>query len=103
MTGTPSASEGPTTDFAVAVARFIALIEAQPGQRVAPSKGRWLARKAVYGEWWTPDRVGEVSDSERVELRALASQIIQRVFPGGALATSVTASHVQSTLLGGSS
>jgi hypothetical protein len=86
----------PTTDFKEAVARFIVLIECQPGRRVVPRKGRWLAWQAVYGDLWTPDRVGEVPPQDRPSMRAIVSRINRQAFPGGALAASVTADQVKS-------
>jgi hypothetical protein len=86
----------PTADFHVAVSRFIALLESRPGQRVPASKGRRLAWEAVYGDLWTPDRVGEVPPEGRPALRAVVSRINRQAFPGGARAASVTAAHVRS-------
>ncbi len=54
-----------------------------------------MVRKAVYGDLWTPDRVGQVPPADRPALRALASRINRQVFPGGAYAKSVTADQVR--------
>lgn len=88
----------PTTDFAVAVNRFVGLVDTLPGQCVAARKGRYLVWQAVYGDLWSPERVGEVPPEIRPALRAVASRIIRQVFPGGAYATAVTASQLRATL-----
>jgi hypothetical protein len=92
---TQTVSDGPTSDYRVAVARFIALIDEQPRGRVSASKGRYLARQAVYGNLWTPERVGDVLPEDRPTLRAIVSRINRLVFPGGALAASVTVSDAR--------
>lgn len=86
---------GPTLDPHTAQTRFLALIDARPGRSAAPRLGRDLVRQAVYGDLWTPARVGEVPPQDRPALRALASQINSAVFPGGAYARSVTAAQVR--------
>jgi hypothetical protein len=85
------ATTPPTTDLPVAVTRFIALIEARPHRR----GGRRMVSKAVYGDLWTPDRVGDVPPEDRPALRALVSQIVRQVFPHGAYSTGVTADEVR--------
>jgi hypothetical protein len=81
----------PTTDLLTAVTRLIALIEARPHQR----GGRRMVAQAVYGDLWTPDRVGDVPADDRPALRALVSQIVQRTFPRGVYSTWVTADEVR--------
>jgi hypothetical protein len=85
----------PTTDLPTAVARFTNLIAARPGSRVPASKGRHLVRQAVYGDLWHPDRISEVPPQQRPALRALAKQIIDVAFPGGAYAKSMTAANIR--------
>jgi hypothetical protein len=88
--------EEPTIDLRVAITRLAALLEVERHQPVGPKRGRWLARKAVYGNLWTPERIGEIPEGQRAELRTLASRIIGQLFPRGSR-TKLTADQVWST------
>lgn len=81
----------PTTDLATAVTRLITLIEARPHRR----GGRHTIANAVYGDLWTPDRVGDVPPEDRPALRALVSKITRQAIPHGAHSTGVTADEIR--------